>query len=294
MTGSDTLAHAGTLVERFVVLSTGVRMQYVEHGREDGIPLVLLHGVTDSWHSFERVLPYLPSTIHAFAISQRGHGDSSRPEAGYDFADLAEDLRAFLDAMHVPAAVIVGHSMGAMVAQRFAADHPTRLSALVLTGAFSTRLQHPAVSEFIATAIAPLTDPIDPAFVREFQVSTLAHDVPAEFLETVVSESLKVPARVWRAAFQAHLSTPDLSRDLALLSVPTLLVWGDRDSYAVRGDQNALLAAIPGARLITYAGGGHAVHWEDPRRFARDLAAFVEHCETICGSWTPRARSSTW
>ena len=91
-------------------LPTGVRLQYVEQGRADGIPVVLLHGVTDSWRSFERVLPHLPETMHAFAISQRGHGDSSRPEAGYGYADMSEDLYAFMDAMHLPAAVIVGHS----------------------------------------------------------------------------------------------------------------------------------------------------------------------------------------
>jgi non-heme chloroperoxidase len=266
---------AATAVERFVELPTGVRLQYIEQGRADGIPVVLLHGVTDSWRSFEPVLPHLPETIHAFAISQRGHGDSSRPEAGYGYADMAEDLRGFMDTMNLPAPVIVGHSMGASVAQRFAVDHPNRLSGLVLEGAFATLHERPAISAFTATSIARLADPIDPAFVKEFQLSTLGHDVPPEFLDTVVRESLKVPARVWRAAFEAFLATPDFSRDLAHVSVPALILWGDRDSYAERTDQEALLSALPNARFVAYNGGGHALHWEDPVRFARDLTEFV-------------------
>ena len=68
-------------MKKLVSLSTGVRIEYVEQGNAeaDGVPVIFLHGVTDSWRSFERVLPLLPPSIHAFALSQRGHGDSSRP-----------------------------------------------------------------------------------------------------------------------------------------------------------------------------------------------------------------------
>src|SRR5262245_48124812 len=87
---------AGGLMEKFISLSTGVRLEYVEQGPSDGIPVVFLHGVTDSWHSFEGVLRHLPPTVHSFAISQRGHGDSSRPESGYLLSDLSDDLAAFM------------------------------------------------------------------------------------------------------------------------------------------------------------------------------------------------------
>jgi non-heme chloroperoxidase len=259
-------------MEQFVTLSTGVRMEYAEHGAADGVPVVFLHGVTDSWHSFERVLPLLPATIHAFAVSQRGHGDSSRPASGYRFADMSEDLLAFLDAMSLPTAVIVGHSMGASVAQRFVSDHPDRVSALVLMGSFST---YDELTSFVASDIVPLTDPIAPAFAREWQLSTLARDIPPDYLDTVVSETLKVPARVWREAFDGFLATPDSTGELTKVSVPVLIVWGDRDTYARRTAQDRLLEVIPGVRFITYEGHGHALHWEDPGRFANDLVAFV-------------------
>jgi hypothetical protein len=67
-------------------LSTNVRLEYAELGNPDGIPVILLHGYTDSWHSFEMILPYLPASLHVYAISQRGHGNSSKPQQGYQWS----------------------------------------------------------------------------------------------------------------------------------------------------------------------------------------------------------------
>jgi len=118
-------------------------------------------------------------------------------------------------------------------------------------------------------------DPIDPAIAREFQVSTIAREVPAEFVDLAISESLQVPARVWRALFKGFLETPDFSRELGRVTAPALIAWGDRDMYASRASQEVLNSAIAGSRLVIYSGAGHAFHWEDPRRFAADLVAFI-------------------
>ena len=261
-------------MKKFVSLSTGVRIEYVEQGKADGVPVIFLHGVTDSWRSFERVLPLLPPNIHAFALSQRGHGESSRPTSGYRFTDLSTDLLAFLDAMGLRTAIIVGHSMGASVAQRFVIDHPDRVERLALMGAFSS-FDDPGFADFVASTIAQLTDPIAASFAREWQLSTLARAMPADHLDAVVSETLKVPARVWREAFDGFLKTPDFTSELTRVSVPVLLMWGTRDSYALRAAQDRLLEVMPKARLIAYEGSGHAFHWEDPEQFTRDLVPFL-------------------
>src|SRR6185436_11002192 len=120
-----------------VELPTGVSLSYVEQGDASGVPLLLLHGVTDSWRSFELVLPHLPNSIRAFALTQRGHGDSSRPAAGYRFKDFSSDVAAFMDAVGIDAAVVAGHSMGSVIAQRFAIDKPDRVRQLVLIDSFA-------------------------------------------------------------------------------------------------------------------------------------------------------------
>jgi pimeloyl-ACP methyl ester carboxylesterase len=259
--------------DRYVDLPTGVRMNYVERGDPRGTPVVLMHGYTDSRRSYDRLLPLLPGSFRAFAVTHRGHGNSSKPDAGYAPSDLAADLAAFLDAMQIESAVIVGHSMGSSVAQRFAIDYPSRTRALVLEGAFFPSPHNEAVREFFQT-VKGFADPLDARVAREFQQSTLARPVPAEFFETIVAESMKVPARVWKAALEPYL-TIDFSERLEEISAPTLLIWGDRDSFTLRPEQDALNRAIAGSRLITYGGTGHAPHWEEPERYAADFIAFV-------------------
>lgn len=262
-------------MQKFVPLSTGVRMEYVEQGPADGDPLIFLHGVTDSWRAFERVLALLPSTIRAFALSQRGHGDSSRPDAGYTFADMSADVDAFMEAAGVRAATIVGHSMGASVAQHVAAVYPERVARLVLMGAFAN-YDDPGMSEFYASSIAPLGDPITREFAREWQLSTTARPMDPGHLETVVDETLKVPARVWQAAFAGFLTFPDFSERLRNVTVPALVAWGELDAYAPRSSQERLRDVMPHARFIEYKSAGHAFHWEEPSVFVQDLLAFLD------------------
>jgi pimeloyl-ACP methyl ester carboxylesterase len=257
-----------------VTLPNQVTLPYVEQGDPAGIPVLLLHGITDSWRSFEGVLPHLPTSLHAFALSQRGHGDASRPMTGYYPQDFAADLAAFMDALKLGPAVVVGHSMGSFIAQRFALDYPDRTLGLVLMGSCTTVRGNREAMELWDTVVSRLTDPIDPSFVLEFQRSTLAQPVPQPWLDTVVQESLKVPARVWRAAFAALLDT-DFSGELSTIKAPTLIIWGDQDAFFHRHEQEALAAAIAGAQLVVYPGAGHGFHWEEPARCAADLVAFI-------------------
>jgi pimeloyl-ACP methyl ester carboxylesterase len=275
-----------TPVIKSVELPNRVRLPYVEQGDPSGIPMLLLHGVTDSWRSFERMLPYLPDSIHAFALTQRGHGDAQRPAAGYRTRDFAADVAAFMDAVGLASAVVVGHSMGSTNAQRFAIDYPERAPGLVLAASFATYRGNPCAVEFWESGVSQLTDPIDPGFVREFQESTLAQAVPQAFLDTVVEESLMVPARVWRAVFEAFFED-DFVGELSKIQAATLIIWGERDALCPRRDQDALLTAIAGSRLVVYEGAGHAVHWEQPERFAADLVAFAKGLpiDTASSQW---------
>ena len=263
-----------SLLTPSVELPTGVTLNYLEQGSRSGVPVLLLHGITDSMRSYEPVLAHLPSSMHAFALSQRGHGDSSRPAAGYRPGDFAADLAAFMDAFGLERAVVAGHSMSSYVAERFALDYPERTLGLVLLGAFATTAGNPAWVE-LAQAAAELEDPVDATFVADFQRSTLAQPVPKVFFDVVVQESLKVPVRVWRAAIRDFIAADHRTR-LGDIQAPTLIAWGDQDTYFPRAEQDALLAAIAGAELLIYPGAGHAFHWEQPERFAADLAAFIQ------------------
>ncbi|GAA0521993.1 alpha/beta hydrolase [Paractinoplanes deccanensis] len=255
-------------------LSTGVRLDLAEAGDPGGVPVLMLHGLTDSWRSFAPMLPMLPPEVRAIAVTQRGHGDASRPPEGYRGEDFAADAVALLDAMGIERAIIVGHSLGAWVAGHVVRAYPQRVSGLVLLGAIASPGANPVLQEFASEAVAPLRDPVDAGFVREFQLGTTARPLAPGMLDLFVGESLKVPARVWRDAFGA-LMKDDLVTLLAGVAAPTLLIWGDRDAYASRDDQERILAVAPGARLSVHEGCGHAVHWEEPAAVAAEVAAFA-------------------
>ena len=147
---------------------------------------------------------------------------------------------------------------------------------LVLIGSPLILREKPGVLELRDSTISKLTDPIDPGFVREFVESTFVQPVPQAFLETLVQESMKVPARVWRATLEGLLED-DSSEELNKIKAPTLIVWGDQDAVVPRSDQETFAAAIKDSRLIVYPGAGHALYCEEPARFASDVAAFIEN-----------------
>lgn len=263
------------IIQDRLALSTGVTVAYAAKGDPAGLPLVLLHGITDSHRSFAPLMAELPDSVRAIALTARGHGDSDKPGGRYGLDMFAADVAAALDALRLPSAVILGHSMGSMVAQRFAIDHPGRVRGLALAGAMSVLKGVEEVEALHREAIVPLKDPVPRELAVEFQQSTLTHPVPPAFFEMVVGESLKVPARVWREAFKGLLEA-DLASDLARITAPTRLFWGDLDKYATRPAQELLLSSVRGSSLVTFEGHDHALHWEAPARFAWELQAFLQ------------------
>jgi non-heme chloroperoxidase len=250
-------------------LSNGITLHFAAQGPKTGPAVVMLHGFTDSWFSFSRVLPLLPANMRVIAPDMRGHGDSERPPLGYRLSDLAGDVLRLIDALQIPKAVLVGHSMGSFVARKVYELAPERVSRLVLTGGGPV-MQTPGMHDFMA-AIEGLSDPVDETFVREFQMSTIATPVPEPFMEAIVANSRRVPARVWKAVAhglmegQITLSNPD---------VRTLVVGGRQDAIFSAMEQMALARQFPRGELHLIDGVGHTLHWEQPATFVSALVRF--------------------
>jgi pimeloyl-ACP methyl ester carboxylesterase len=259
-----------------VRLQTGVRLRYAEQGDPSGQPLIMLHGYSDSWFSYSRILPLMDAKYHIYVLDQRGHGDSDRPASGYTFPDFAADVLAFMDAKGLKEAIIVGHSMGSFVAQYVAARAPERVTRLVLVGS-ATTVRNNVVSE-LQRNVNGLHDPVPTKFVREFQVGILSQPVPDQFIERVISESLKLPASVWQAVM-AGMMASGAGAKLSNIKAPTLIIWGDQETVFPRSEQDALVSAIPSAVLKVYPKTGHSPNWERPEEFAADLEDFISRTE---------------
>ena len=255
-----------------VLLKTGVRLRYAYQGDENGVPVILLHGYTDSWFSFSQILPMMDQKYRVYTLDQRGHGNSDRPVGGYAMEQFAADVIAFMDAKKIQQATIVGHSMGSFVAQHVAVVAPERVKRLVLVATATTVHTNELVRQ-LDREINALSDPIPEKFVYDFQISTAFQPLSNEFFHAVLKESRKLPANVWREVM-AEMMSPETAVELKKIKTPTLILWGDKDFFP-RSEQDALVSALPNAVLKVYKDTGHALHWERPETFATDLKTFI-------------------
>ena len=143
----------------------------------------------------------------------------------------------------------------------------------MLLGAFPTIKGHPEVQAFWDTALARLTDPVDPALARAFQESTIATPIAPAQLDLFVAESLRLPARVWRETFREFLAE-DFSAEISRIAVPR------SSRRRTRHVQPAAGARRPGgglrqATVVDYPDTGHALHWEEPARVGADIVRFL-------------------
>jgi non-heme chloroperoxidase len=185
-------------------LATGPQVHYAERGDPGGEPIVLIHPHADSWFSFSRVLSLLPARYHAYALDQRGHGDSERPACCYGIDDFAADIVVFLDAVEIERATLVGHSASGFIARRVAETHPDRVARLVLINCAVTLPTQ--VRREMQAAVQTLQDPLPVAFVRELHASVAHVPLPGPVFERLVAPraSRRPPASGrarWRACW---------------------------------------------------------------------------------------------
>lgn len=265
---------------REVRLAGGLTIECAEQGRRGGPTLLLLHGITDTWRSFEPVLPWLPPDWRVVSMTQRGHGGSSAA-ASYRTRDFAADAAAMVAALGLAPVLVVGHSMGAVNALRLAIDHPAAVRGVVAVGGFASFSDKPELVDFIHRQMLTLGEQVPRELAEAFQRDTVAGPVAPGLLQTMVDECLRTPAATWRGAFAALLED-DFSTELHKIDVPVLLPWGDADAFSPESDQQRLQRLLPRATRVVYTGVGHALHWEQPRRFADDLMAFEQTLGVPC------------
>ena len=256
-----------------VICVDGRNVHVVENGPPSAPALLLIHGFASSTVWWDSLVPELAQHHHVIRVDLLGHGRSDSPADGYTIDQFAADVVAFMDAIGIARATLIGHSMGTFIARRVAQIRPKRVARLAFIGSSITALND--VTLEVQEGVRPLADPLPLEFVREFQASALHIPVPEQFFAGIVSESLKAPARVWQSAFDGLLAFDDAGQ-LERITAPTLILWGEQDAlFAGVDGQQRLAAAIPGAQLTVYSETGHSPNWERPERVAADLEGFV-------------------
>ena len=205
-------------------------------------------------------------------------GYGGKPLSGaLTFPGLAAALAAELDARGIARAVVLGHSLGGMLALEFAATFPQRTQALILsatTPAFGSR-DGSFQEQFLKARLAPLDAGRTMAqLAPEFAPNLIGSGAAPEAAPTAIRLMSELPEATFRAGL-ACLVTFDRRADLSRIAVPTLLIAGEEDSNAPLKTMTRMAAAIPGARLAVLHGIGHLAPLECPDRYAETVRRFL-------------------
>jgi pimeloyl-ACP methyl ester carboxylesterase len=265
-----------------LTLSTGVRVRVAENGPSDGRPVLMLHGWAASLytyrHAFERLPPHGMRTI---AVDLRGHGLSDKPaHAGaYGLDAYCADLDALLNALELPAADLIGQSMGGGLALRFALTRPERTRTLALinpTGLVRIAGRN-ALLVLPRSLVGAIGRRLVPRWSVELILRYIAYADSVKVEDAVVDQywsSTQLPGYVYavRSALAEFDWRPLSDAEAEALTVPTVVILGTRDRLIPNTDRAA--RRLRGSSLSRMT-GGHCVHEESPAEVYGLISRFL-------------------
>lgn len=260
-----------------VKLSTGVTYAYTECGPAGGTPILFLHGATDSRVSWSQVAPLLAEKgYHCFVPEYRGSGLSDKPESGengYTVELLTQDVIAFMDAVGLKRAHIIGHSLGSFITQRLNVLIPERVltSTLIATAPVAnddnevlawilngdgTEDGYPGLNNI------PDNTEMPESFITEWAGST--NDDPS-FREATLAHASQIPIHCWKSIFKGALHFDNVS-GIKKMTGRVLVLWGTDDVLFSKPVQDQLKSLLTESSAhVTYVdfdGGSHNLHWD--------------------------------
>lgn len=272
----------------------GTRLYYEEAG--SGVPLVFVHEFGGDMRSWEPQMRYFSRRYRCIAFNARGYAPSDVPTDvdRYSQALAAQDIRDVLDGLSLPAAHVVGLSMGGFATLHFGLNHPSRALSLVVAGAgYGAEKQHETYFRDVSLEVA-----------RQFEMQGAE-----EFSKTYalaasrIAFQLKDP-RGWEE-FQTHLgqhsatgaamtmkgvqarrpSIYDLETKLKDMPIPTLIVVGDEDDHCLQPGM-FLKRTVPASGLVVLPKTGHTLNLEEPALFNQIVGDFLS--SVTLGRWLSR------
>ncbi|GAC1414954.1 MAG: hypothetical protein NVSMB5_03550 [Candidatus Velthaea sp.] len=228
------------------------------------VHVLCLHGWISSrrmWFDLVERLDPARYTIHMLDL--RGSGLSDRPQAGHDLPGYASDLRAALAAIDAPL-TLVAHSMGAKIAQFVALDPPPNLKRLVLVAPGSAKGMR-LDEKHRARALDAFGSRTR---IERFQRGAMTRPIPPESMERIVNDALVAQREAWFGWYE-HGRTADFFERLGEITLPTVVLGGDRDPLAPPSRVRITVDAIPGALSIVLRGVGHNLPIEAPDETAQ-------------------------
>jgi pimeloyl-ACP methyl ester carboxylesterase len=279
-------------IGEFELTLHGHRVRYLHAG--EGPVLALIHGITSSADTWKPAMAGLRRDHTVIAPDLLGHGASAKPRGDYSLGAYASGVRDLLAALGHDRVTVVGHSLGGGVALQFAYQFPERTERLVLVSSGGLGRE---VSMLLRAAALPGAELVLPFLVPRWvgwaadglgragarlglRTSQDMGELVRGFLSLSDAEARAAFLHTLRAVIDPGGQRVSGNDRLYLAeSLPTLLVWGERDPIIPAAHGIAAHEAMPGSGLEIFAGGGHFPHLDDPVRFVELLRDFVAGTE---------------
>ncbi len=278
------------------VQTANLEMHTLQAGPQDAPAVVLLHGFPDASYGWRGVIPLLSEDYRVIAPDLRGYGGTSVPDEGYDLATLATDVVALLDALGVEQAHLVGHDWGAAITWQVARDAPERLlSATALNVPHPTALMetwesnkaqrdYKRFANLMTSRLTPRVlagiDQEDRAAVYQEELvdkSVFGPDQSAFYWELLNDKAeTKPPLMYYRENFGSWREVWASAQDFPDITVPTLVLWGEQDSYmlvenAARSCEHVSAECV----AAVHPEAAHWLLWEQPAWVVQQWTEFV-------------------
>ena len=265
----------------------GLPTRYLTAGT--GPPLVLLHGVGDNALDWQWVVPTLAGNYRLYALDLPGSGGSAKPSADYSPAFFTRFVAAFLDALGVDHAAVIGHSLGGLVGLRLALSEPERIAALslVASGGLGREVTY-ALRSLALPGYGKLTvawgkrppGALQRALGRSALLFAHPRGVPPIWLKEQYRLArlpgfLEAQLATLRAQVGLRGQREVLVDQLPHLRMPTLVVWGTRDRVLPYSQAQVAVSRLKGGSLELIPDCGHLPHVEQPERFVSSLDHFL-------------------
>jgi pimeloyl-ACP methyl ester carboxylesterase len=270
-------------VARGELVGSPGELYHERHGRSDGAPVVLLHGLGSSSADWKWQVPAFADRYRVITVDLRAHGRSSLAAhagaAGMSVEMMAEEVGQLLGRLGEPPAHVVGLSLGGCVALTLALVSPGRVRSLVLVNTFA-RLR-PAgwrgawrmLERMVLLAVAPM-----PVIADRIARSLFPGPEQGELRRAAAESLARNDKRAYFSAVRA-LARFDVRPRLGEIGCPTLIVTGHRDRTVPRASAELLRRRIPGARMLVVPDSGHATPYDQPHAFNRLVLAFLARVE---------------
>jgi pimeloyl-ACP methyl ester carboxylesterase len=271
----------------------GNELSYVDAGAPDspGSPIVFVHGLMSSSRTWTMQVKRLAVQHRVIAPDLFGHGESAKPAGDYSLSAHAATLRDLFDALQVPSATLVGHSLGGGISLQLAYLFPDRVDALVLVSSGGLGRE---LNPLLRAATLPGSELVLPviasSFVRGVGDTALRYwskvGLPAvspssdegwRGLSSLADgDTRRAFLATSRSVIDVHGQTVSARNRMAgMASRPSMLIWGERDRIVPSAHLAAARQELPASRVEMFARSGHFPHLDEPDRFARVLKEFV-------------------